>query len=226
MAKKNAKIFSEYMTATLPSPEQIIAYTIGNEQSYEVKTFEVRVKTTMTVDEKAMFVDRVVNNCFSEDDDLRPEMRDVMFQITVLQMLTDVPVFTTKVDELDESGIPTENKIEIIDIDKTYNLCKCLNLYEKADVLLRSLLDELRHLVAEKIIFRQQRILMGEKKFLNRVKEDMENGVALINGIASQLTDTLSGVITNNTALSATSEFADRMKGVSDEQLLKTILGK
>lgn len=226
MAKKNTKIFSEYMTATLPSPEQIITYTIGDEQNYEVQTFDVRVKTMMTVDEKATFVDRVVNNCFSEDDDLRPEMRDVMFQITALQMLTDVPAFTVKVDELDEFGVPTEKKIEIVDIDKTYSLCKCLNLYSMSDAPLRSLLDELKHLVAEKIIFRQQRVLMGEKKFLNRVKEDMESGIALINSIASQLSDTLSSVVSKNDTLSATNEFADRMKGVSDEQLLKTILGK
>lgn len=227
MAKKNMKVFSEYMTSVLPASEITVSYSFGDEQSFEVQTFDVRVKTMLTADEKATFVDRVANNCFSDDGNFRPEMRDILFQITLLQMLTDVPVFSVKMDELDETGASTGKKIEIVDIDKTYNFCKCLSLYEKADdPIFRSLHDELKHLVAEKIIFLQQRVLMGEKRLLEKTREEMETGIALINSIGDQLNGALSNVISNNSALSATSEFADRMKGVSDEQLIKTILGK
>lgn len=222
MAKKNTKMFSEYMDSVIPTTELSVSYNFGNDQS-----IDIRVRNFMSIDEKGTFVDRVVNSCFDSDDDFHPELRDAVFQITLLQMLTDASVFTKKVPELDENGEPTDKKIDVIDIDKTYNLCRCLNLYAKIDnPVFRSLYDELNHLVAEKIIFRQQRILMGEKKYLDRTKADMENGLALIGSISEKMTDMLSENTSNANVAHAVNEFSKRMENMSDQQLIEAILRK
>lgn len=222
MVKKNMKMFSEYMDSVIPTTELSVSYNLGDGQS-----IDIQVRNYMSIDEKGTFVDRVVNSCFDSDDDFHPELRDAVFQITLLQMLTIASVFTKKVPELDENGNATEKKIEVIDIDKTYNLCRCLNLYAKIDnPVFRSLYDELNHLVAEKIIFKQQRILMGEKKNLDRTKTDMENGIALISSISEKLTDVLSDTIQNTDVTHAVNEFSNRMKNMSDQQLIETILRK
>lgn len=221
MAKKNTKMFLEYMNSVIPTSELSVSYSFGDAQN-----IDIHVRNYMSVDEKGTFVDRVVNNCF-DNDDFHPELRDVVFQITLLQMLTDVSVFTKKVPEFGENGEPTENKIEVIDVDKTYDLCRCLNLYAKIDnPVFRSLYDELNHLVAEKIIFKQQRILMGEKKNLDRTKADIENALALISSVSEKLTDVLSDNMQNTDIVHAVNEFSKRMENMSDQQLIETILRK
>lgn len=222
MAKKNVKVFSDFMKAISPTGDFIVSYSFGEDQN-----FDVQVKNYMTLDEKATFIDRVVNGCFDDNDDFHPELKDAVFQITILQMLTNASVFTTKVDEVDFLGNSTGEKIEVIDVDKTYNLCKCLNLYEKCqNEVFRSLYDELSYLVDGKIIFRQQRILMGEKKMLEKTMAEMETGIAMINGISDQLTDTLKEGFQNTNAINATNNLVNRMENMSDKQLLEVILNK
>lgn len=222
MAKVNKKVLSEYVNSVIPSSELTVSYTYGDGQS-----FDVQVKRRMTVDEKTMFVDRVANGCFDDYDEYRPEMRDVVFQITVLQMLTNIPVYSSKIDLTDEAGIPTGKKTEIVDIDKTYDLCKCLDLYTKVeDPVFRFLYDELVRLVTEKVIFKQQRTLMGEKKMLEKTREEMETGIAMINGIGDQLNGTLKDSLQYGDSVRAVSEFSKRMDNMSDKQLIESILNK
>lgn len=222
MAKKNAKVFSDFMKAVSPTGDFTVSYNFGEDQN-----FEIQVKNYMTLDEKATFIGRVVNNCFDDNDDFHPELKDAMFQITILQMLTNASIFTTKVDEVDIYGNPNGNKIEIVDIDKTYDLCRCLNLYEKCqNEIFRSLYDELSYLVDGKIIFKQQRILMGEKKMLEKTMAEMETGIAMINGIGDQLNDTLKDSFQNTNNFAATNQLVNRMENMNDKQLLEVILNK
>ena len=223
MAKKSSKLFSDFMAATSLSKEIVIPLKFISGD----KELKVKVKNYMTVDEKRLFVNRVVNSCFDEDDNYNPEMRDTVFQITVLQMLTDVPVFTKKIDEVDEFGEVTGKKVKVIDIDKTYELCKCLGLYDKIeDAIFHALCAELSQLVAEKIVFNQQRILMGEKKILERTKAEMEDGITLINGIGEILNETMKDTFSQADMIKATNELAERMDSMSDKELLESILGK
>ena len=222
MAKANKKMVSEYMNSILPSSEFTVSYPYGDGQS-----LDVQVKRLMTVDEKTTFVDRVTNGCFDSFDDYRPEMRDVVFQITVLQMLTNVPVYSSKIDVTDEAGVHTGEKTEIVDLDKTYNLCKCLDLRTKiADPVFVALYDELVHLVAEKIVFKQQRTLLGEKKMLERVRDEMETGIAMINSIGDQLNGTLQESFKYGDTIHTANEFSKRMENMSDKQLIDSILNK
>ena len=223
MAKKSTKLFSDFMAVTSLTREITVPLGfLADEDELEIK-----VKNYMTVDEKRLFINRVANSCFDEDDNYNPEMRDTVFQITVLQMLTDAPVFTKKIDEIDEYGEATGKKVEVIDIDKTYELCKCLGLYDKVeDAVFHALCAELSQLVAEKIVFNQQRILMGEKKVLERTKTEMEDGIALINSIGETLNETMKDTFSQGDIIKATNELAKRMDSMSDKELLESILGK
>lgn len=122
-------------------------------------------------------------------------------------------------------GEQTGKKLEIVDIDRTYDLCRCLNLYEKAhDSVFCSLYDELQRLVTEKIIFKQQRILMGEKKQLERTRAEFDNGLALINSVADTLNETMTNGLKNAGSMKILTEFAQRAKNMSDSELIGTIL--
>lgn len=214
---KNIKIYAEFMNEEVSANTKTITYSFGE------KSFDVTLKTEMTVDDKSTFIDRVVNGCFDSNNEYRPEFRDAIFQITILQMLSDVPVFTKKMNELDENNNETENKIDVVDIDKTYSLCKKLNLFDKADDSFKKLYNELLSLVEEKIEFEQKRIIAGERVVLQKAKEDIEQGIALINSIANQLTEDLSKTIKDEGMLVMMNEFAKKHSDLTDAEILQKI---
>lgn len=215
--KKNSKIFVEFMKETESANTIVVTYNFA-EQS-----FDITLKTNMTVDDKSAFIDRVVNGCFDTNGEYRPEFRDAIFQITILQMLSDVPVFTKKMNELDENGNETEKKIEVIDIDKTYDLCKRLDLFHKADDSFRVLVNELVYLIETKLTFEQQRILMGERVVLQNARKDIEDGIALINSVADELTEGLSKTLKDEGMLVLMNEFAKKNGNLTDAQILQKI---
>lgn len=53
---------------------------------------EIALKTSLTIPEKGIFVDRVVIPCFDADGDFMPQYLDPLFMITLLPMTTNVPV--------------------------------------------------------------------------------------------------------------------------------------
>lgn len=215
--KKNSKIFADFMKETESANTTVITYNFA-EQS-----FDVTLKTSMTVDDMSAFIDRVVNGCFDTNGEYRPEFRDAIFQITILQMLSDIPVFTKKMNELDENGNETKKKIDIIDIDKTYDLCKRLDFFHKANESFRALVNELVYLIESKLNFEQQRILMGERTVLQNARKDIENGIALINGIADELTEGLSKTLKDEGMLVLMNEFAKKNGNLTDAQILQKI---
>lgn len=220
MAKKDMKVFADFMAENVPNHTSSITYEMADGQK-----FDVELKRYMTIDDKNTFVDRVANGCFDDEDEYHPEYREAIFQITVLQMLTNIPAFSKKVAELDSLGEQTGKKLKIVDIDRTYDLCRCLNLYEKVhDSVFCSLYDELQRLVTEKIIFKQQRILMGEKKQLERTRAEFDNGLALINSVADTLNETMTNGLKNAGSMKILTEFAQRAKNMSDSELIGTIL--
>lgn len=214
---KNTKIYAEFMNDEVSANTNTITYSFGE------KSFDVTLKTEMTVDDKSTFIDRVVKGCFDSNNEYRPEFKDAIFQITILQMLSDIPVFTKIMKELDENNNETENKIDVVDIDKTYSLCKKLNLFDKANDAFKELYNELLLLVEEKIRFEQKRIVAGERVILQKVKEDMEQGIALINGIANQLTEDLSKTIKDEGMLVMMNEFAKKYSNLTDAEILQKI---
>lgn len=152
----------------------------------------VDVQTTMTIEEKGRFIDRVVNSCFDMDGEFRPEYRESVFMITLMQMLTNVPVFSASITQYDSEGNETGEKMDVIDIDKTYSLCRSLDLLGKVhDDRFQMLINELQNLVVEKLVYRQQMQFSSERIVLQRAREEIESGVAMVNSIGEKLNETM-----------------------------------
>ncbi len=160
----------------------------------EVTLGDIRVTISrfMTLEEKSNFVDLVASKCF-KDDEYLPENRNVVFDVVLAQYLTDLELITTK--NVDDDG--NEMDEDILNVDASYFLIKALNLKEALFNYkeVRELYEELKALVAEKIIFEQQRILMGEKKRVDKLIDEAENGIALIEVTAQKLTEQMQEVL-------------------------------
>lgn len=154
--------------------------------------FKVTISRFMTLEEKSNFVDLVASKCF-KDDEYLPENRNVVFDVVLAQYLTDLELITTK--NVDDDG--NEMDEDILNVDASYFLIKALNLKEALFNYkeVKELYEELKALVAEKIIFEQQRIFMGEKKRVDKLIDEAENGIALIEVTAQKLTEQMQEVL-------------------------------
>lgn len=112
---------------------------------------EIVLKTSLTISEKGIFVDRVVIPCFDANGDFMPQYLDPLFMITLLQMTTNVPVIEDTIPITDDAGNET-GKSTIINIEKTYELCRAINLVKNAtDIKYQALISELKQMVADKL---------------------------------------------------------------------------
>lgn len=115
---------------------------------------EIALKTSLTIPEKGIFVDRVVIPCFDADGDFMPQYLDPLFMITLLQMTTNVPVIEDTVPIMNDDGTDSGEKTTIINIEKTYELCRAINLMKNAtDVQYQALISELKQMVADKLVY-------------------------------------------------------------------------
>lgn len=115
---------------------------------------EIALKTSLTITEKGVFVDRVVLPCFDDNGDFMPQYLDPLFMINLLQMTTNVPVIEDAIPVVDELGNETGEKSTIINIEKTYELCKAINLAKNVqDGKYLALIEELRQMVADKLAY-------------------------------------------------------------------------
>lgn len=173
---------------------------------------EVSVKTSMTIGEKSRFVDRVVNACFDENGDYMPWYLDPVFIITLLQMTTNVPVYETKVSLNDETEINT------VDIERTYELCKAIDLVHNVkQSIYQNLVGELRQMVSDKLEYRKQMQLSRERQLLNKAREEVENGVAMIVAVADQLNKTLENA-------SSANDMAEALKNMNYTEMVNAVL--
>jgi len=171
-------------------PEDVFKCVIGEGDD----SFVIEIKTSLTVVDKGNFVNRVVNACFDVEENYLPEYRTPVFNVTLLQMLTNIQPYVEEVHEFDEDGNETGNVIEVIDIDKTYALARALGLdneYRSDNRRLGYLVGDLGTLVDEKISYRERLNLSAERALLQKAREDLETGIALVNSIGTQLNDTM-----------------------------------
>lgn len=145
--------------------ESDIVLTITDPKNNDEAVMEISVKTDLTIPEKGIFVDRVVNACFDVDGDFLPQYLDPVFAITLLQMTTNVPVFEKEVKNtlLNDEEAPTS--IKVIDIEKTYRLCKAINLVRNTDdERYKALVADLKGMVTAKLEYMKQ---VNSKKTAN-----------------------------------------------------------
>lgn len=158
---------------------------------------EVHIKNSLTIPEKGMFVDRVVTSCFDADGVFMPQYLDPIFMITLLQMTTDIPPFVDAIPVIDENGNDTGEKTAIIDIEKTYELCRAVNLCKSVeDVAYQSLVSELSKMVEDKLDYMKQiniRRVTGVAEMINSMIPQIKE----LQNIGAQTTDELHNVLQN-----------------------------
>lgn len=189
-----------------------IVLRIKNPNNAEECLMEISVKNELSIEDKGNFIDRVTNACFDTDGNFIPQYLEPVFEITLLQMLTPVPVFEQEI-ELDDG-----TKTSVVDIEKTYDLCNAIDLiYNIKDKTFQHLVIELKDMVDEKIDFMKQMKLSSEKRALSKAREEIENGTALLLAVGQQLNETLSNI-------SGLNEVSDAIKNLDYDKMISSVM--
>lgn len=210
-----AKITQKSMNALLKvyrNQKTDVTLHMANPENPEEIIMEISVKNELSIEDKGNFIDRVVNACFDTDGDFIPQYLDPVFMITLLQMTTNVPVFEREI-ELDDGS-----KTTVVDIEKTYELCKAINLIHNVkDNAFQALVAELRGMIVEKLDYMKQMRFCAEERMLSKAREELENGVAMVAAIGQQLNETLANV-------SGLNNMADAMKNFDYDKMVDAVL--
>lgn len=210
-----AKITQKSMNALLKvyrNQKTDVTLHMANPENPEEIIMEISVKNELSIEDKGNFIDRVVNACFDMDGDFIPQYLDPVFMITLLQMTTNVPVFEREI-ELDDGS-----KTTVIDIEKTYELCKAINLIHNVkDNAFQALVTELRGMTVEKLDYMKQMRFCAEERMLSKAREELENGVAMVAAIGQQLNETLANA-------SGLNNMAEAMKNFDYDKMVDSVL--
>lgn len=210
-----AKITQKSMNAVLKvyrNQKTDVTLHMANPENPDEIMMEISVKNELSIEDKGNFIDRVVNACFDTDGDFIPQYLDPVFMITLLQMTTNVPVFEREI-ELDDGS-----KTTVIDIEKTYELCKAINLIHNVkDNAFQALVAELRGMTVEKLDYMKQMRFCAEERMLSKAREELENGVAMVAAIGQQLNETLANA-------SGLNNMAEAMKNFDYDKMVDSVL--
>lgn len=217
MSKITKKAINSVMDIYKAGKSDIILKITNPSNESEV-LLEATVKAELTIPEKGIFVDRVVNACFDVDGDFMPQYLDPVFAISLLQMTTNIPVFETTIMPTMTNGEKVDHSEKIIDVEKTYELCKAINLVANVkDVSYQQLVKGLREMVNDKLEYRKQMQFSQERQILTKAREEIENGVAMLIATSKQLMDTLSQVGT-------AADMTEALKNMNYSELVSTVL--
>lgn len=210
-----AKITQKSMNALLKvyrNQKTDVTLHMADPENPEEIIMEISVKNELSIEDKGNFIDRVVNACFDTDGDFIPQYLDPVFMITLLQMTTNVPVFEREI-ELDDGS-----KTTVVDIEKTYELCKAINLIHNVkDNAFQALVAELRGMTVEKLDYMKQMRFCAEERMLSKAREELENGVAMVTAIGQQLNETLANA-------SGLNNMAEAMKNFDYDKMVDSVL--
>lgn len=212
-----AKITQKSMNAVLKvyrNQKTDVVLHMTNPENPEEIMMDISIKNELSIEDKGSFVDRVVNACFDMDGDFMPQYLDPVFMITLLQMTTNVPVFEREI-ELDDG-----EKTTVVDIEKTYELCKAINLIQNVkDNAFQSLVTELRGMTTEKLAYVKQMRFCAEERMLSKAREELENGVAMVVAVGEQLNETLANA-------SGLNEMAEAMRHFDYDKMVDSVLNR
>lgn len=155
------------------STDTVLKLTDPDDNSITV--MEIALKTSLTIPEKGMFVDRVVLPCFDADGDFMPQYLDPLFMITLLQMTTNVPVIEDTISIPNDDGSESNEKTTIMNIEKTYELCRAINLMKNvSDTKYQALVNELRQMVIDKLAYIKELNVRKASNALTMLKPMLE----------------------------------------------------
>lgn len=120
-------------------------------------SFEVRVKTTLDIGERSVFINRVLSGCFDSENNFRPEYVEPMKRATILQMCTNVPVITLK-------NVQGADGAALMDLDAMNELYRALKLDEVENVRYLKMAFDLSDECDRAIEWKKGRILAGRNE--------------------------------------------------------------
>lgn len=123
-------------------------------QTFEVadSSFEVVFRTSLSIAEKAAFINRVLSGCFDSTGNFHPEYVTPMMRATILQMCTNVPAMTQK----NEAGSEGASMLDLDAMDKLY---MALDLDKLDSCEYKALASELFNLCTQAIEWRKSYVL-------------------------------------------------------------------
>lgn len=153
----------------------IYKFTVGEEKEEII----VKFKTDINLLEKQNFIEKAVSGVFSTEGEYLPEFKDTIFFYAVIDILSDMPYPTKKV-----------NNLNIIDLEKTDELRKIfIGKYIPEDVTFEitndigyrnfmNLIEYLKELVNEAIEFKKEKYLNYNK--FDEFIENLNDGLNLL----------------------------------------------
>lgn len=103
------------------------------------RSFDVEIKTSLTVAEKTTFINRLLSGCFDVAGNFRPEYVTPMLRATILQMCTNVPIMTLKNEQSEDGG-------SLMDIEAMNALYVAMDLDSLENGEYQAMMGELVHL--------------------------------------------------------------------------------
>lgn len=136
-------------------------FTLGD------SSFDVTYHTALTVDEKSVFINRVVSGCFDSAGRFRPEYVHPMIRATIIQMCTNIPPLTLK-GETDEDGAA------VLDLDGMNELYLSMNLDTVQNDGYQIMLQEMTYLCSQAIEWRKNSIVSSLSNALDQIAQKIE----------------------------------------------------
>lgn len=145
-------------------------------QTFEVgeSSFDVTIRTNLSIAEKSVFLNRVVSGCFDAEKKFRPEYVSPMLRATIIQMCTNIPAMTLK-NETDSEGAP------VLDIDGMNELYLAMDLDNIDNGDYQAMLHEMVYLSTQALDWKRNTILADHgtdtaiRDLLNSLTTKVEN---------------------------------------------------
>lgn len=175
-----------------------VSFQIGD------STFEVEIKTSLTVTEKTTFINRLLSGCFDQMGNFRPEYVTPMLRATILQMCTNVPILTLKNEQDADGG-------SLMDIEAMNDLYAAMGLDNLENNEYQAMMGEIIYLCNLAIDWRKSRTISA----------------STLDSSLSSLIKTLNAKVENmdtNSLMEFAGQLSEATKGLDEGSILKGLL--
>ena len=165
MKQISTNTVKEFLKNTQKTTEITRTFTVGEAD------VEYTIKTALTIDEKAKFINRVLSGCFDALGNYRPEYETPMLRATIIQMCTNLPVLSRK-------GEKTDSGESVMDIEAMDALYVALGLENIDDAGYQMMKGEILSLSRMALEWRRSRTLVQDKGDLGEIAFDIRSVLA------------------------------------------------
>jgi hypothetical protein len=200
----------------------IIPFEISKDE-----TINIEFKTSLSLVNTSLFIDRVVSSSFTKDNEYLPEYHRLMFFATLIQMLSNIPIPEIK-------QIVNDKEIKVLDLAKIQDIMNETNLMEKIygfnschglenENRLYEFIRNLEIMVNEKIKIRQDEILSEKNNVSDKVINDYSQITGLILGLLGKANSMMDGLDVQK-IMSVVSELNKGGEKITSDSIAKTFI--